>query len=111
MGAESNLTLLMKVFEQEKELFWRNNASLDEEELQRRWSAETGNIRSLLGAPHIHQTTVEGTILQPPVPTSSVPSMKREQSVGSAPLSRRAPSSLGTGIQRNPEPRTNQSSI
>lgn len=81
MAAESNLTLLLKVFEQEKELFWRSNASLDEEELQRRWSAETGNIRSLLGAPQTDQTTAEATILQPPVPTSSAPLMKREQSV------------------------------
>ncbi|KAI4248644.1 MAG: hypothetical protein L6R42_009214 [Xanthoria sp. 1 TBL-2021] len=80
MAAESNLTLLLKVFEQEKELFWRSNASLDEEELQRRWSAETGNIRSLLGAPQTNQTTAEATILQPPVPTSSAPSMEREQS-------------------------------
>ncbi|CAL8582641.1 hypothetical protein XPA_008295 [Xanthoria parietina] len=84
MAAASNLTLLMKVFEQEKELFWRDNASLDEEELQRRWSLETGNLRSLLGAPQIDLTTANGTILQPPVPTSSATSMKREQSESGA---------------------------
>lgn len=111
MAAASNLTLLMKVFEQEKELFWRDNASLDEEELQRRWSLETGNLRSLLGAPQIDLTTANGTILQPPVPTSSATSMKREQSVGLAPFLPLALSSLGTGIRSSPGPRANEISI
>ncbi len=81
MAAASNLTLLMKVFEQEKELFWRNNASLNEEERQRRWSAETGNLRSLLGAAETDQPAASDEILQVTVPTSSAMSMKREQSV------------------------------
>ncbi|KAL8916957.1 MAG: hypothetical protein Q9172_006041 [Xanthocarpia lactea] len=80
MAAASNLTLLMKVFQQEKELFWRNNASLNEEERQRRWSAETGNLRSLLGAAETDQPAANDEILQVSVPTSSAMSMKREHS-------------------------------
>ncbi|KAL8881117.1 MAG: hypothetical protein Q9192_007872, partial [Flavoplaca navasiana] len=80
MAAASGLTLLMKVFEQEKELFWRTNASLGEQELQRRWSAETGDIRSLLDGPQLHQTTANGIILQPTGTTSSALSMEGEQS-------------------------------
>lgn len=78
MAAVSGLTLLMKVFEQEKELFWRTNASLGEQELQRRWSAETGDIRSLLDGPQVHHTTANGIILQPTGTTSSAPSMEGE---------------------------------
>ncbi|KAL8734025.1 MAG: hypothetical protein Q9166_001786 [cf. Caloplaca sp. 2 TL-2023] len=81
MAAASNLTLLMKVFEQEKELFWRNNASLTEEELQRRWSAETGKFRSILGSAETDEDTSPTTApLVPPrtLPTSSDPVIKRE---------------------------------
>ncbi|KAL8697491.1 MAG: hypothetical protein Q9224_002284 [Gallowayella concinna] len=77
MAAASNLSLLMKVFEQEKELFWRNNASLDEEELQRRWSAETGKLRSLMGTA---ETDKNSTIATPIPQTPSVTVMKREPS-------------------------------
>lgn len=103
MAAVSGLTLLMKVFEQEKELFWRTNASLGEQELQRRWSAETGDIRSFLDGPQVHPTTANGIILQPTVTTPSAPSMEGEQSVRpsithpSSPMLtwRRRPNTLG----------------
>ncbi|KAL8772296.1 MAG: hypothetical protein Q9209_002508 [Squamulea sp. 1 TL-2023] len=78
MAAASNLTLLMTVFEQEKELFWRNNASLNEEERQRRWSAETGKLRSLLGTVGTNQTPTDNTISHTPAPTSSAPTLKQE---------------------------------
>ncbi|KAL8949031.1 MAG: hypothetical protein Q9222_004827 [Ikaeria aurantiellina] len=86
MATTSNLTLLMKVFEQEKELFWRNNATLTEEELQQRWSAETGKFHSLLGsvAPDSTSSSTTTTITQSksqqPVPKTSAPVMKREVS-------------------------------
>ncbi|KAL8643762.1 MAG: hypothetical protein Q9226_008137 [Calogaya cf. arnoldii] len=108
MATESNLTLLAKVFEQEKELFWRNNASLDDEELQQRWSAKTGNIRSLLGAPQIDPTTAKGTILQPPVPTSSAPSVKREQSESTGTRRIKVPSNESVPMNRK---RTNDSRL
>lgn len=76
MAATSNLTLLMKVFEQEKELFWMNNAGLAEEELQQKWAAHTGSFRSILGT-----TTPEEMTARHPLSASSVPMMKREQSV------------------------------
>ncbi|KAL8984980.1 MAG: hypothetical protein Q9177_004562, partial [Variospora cf. flavescens] len=50
MASTSNLTLLVKVLEQEKELFWRENAALTEEELQQKWARNTGQFRPILGA-------------------------------------------------------------
>lgn len=76
MAATSNLTLLMKVFEQEKALFWMNNPGLPEEELQRKWAAQTGKFHSILGTP-----TPDETIPRYPLSSSSAPRMKREQSV------------------------------
>ncbi|KAL8723389.1 MAG: hypothetical protein Q9225_000305 [Loekoesia sp. 1 TL-2023] len=75
MAATSNLTLLMKVFEQEKEIFWMNNAGLAEEELQQKWAAHTGRFRSILGT-----TTSEEMTPIHPLSASSAPMMKREQS-------------------------------
>ncbi|KAI4178013.1 MAG: hypothetical protein LQ343_000097 [Gyalolechia ehrenbergii] len=75
MAATSNLTLLMKVFEQEKALFWMNNPGLPEEELQRKWAAQTGKFHSILGTP-----TPDETIPRYPLSSSSAPRMKREQS-------------------------------
>ncbi|KAL8991926.1 MAG: hypothetical protein Q9169_007528, partial [Polycauliona sp. 2 TL-2023] len=80
MASTSNLTLLMEVFEKEKQLFWSKNASLGEEEVQRKWSAETGDFRSLLGAPEANQSTANATTAPMTVPTSSTPLMEREQS-------------------------------
>ncbi|KAL8668732.1 MAG: hypothetical protein Q9168_006650 [Polycauliona sp. 1 TL-2023] len=80
MATTSNLSLLVEVFEKEKQIFWHRNASLGEEELQRRWAAETGNFRSLLKAPEANQSTTHTMPHQPTVPTSSGSSMKREQS-------------------------------
>ncbi|KAL8712479.1 MAG: hypothetical protein Q9220_003327 [cf. Caloplaca sp. 1 TL-2023] len=87
MATTSNLTLLMKVFEQEKELFWRNNATLTEEELQQRWSAETDKFHSVLGSvvPDSTSTSSSSTIVQsksqqPRSTTTSVPMMEREVS-------------------------------
>ncbi|KAL8807086.1 MAG: hypothetical protein Q9182_000919 [Xanthomendoza sp. 2 TL-2023] len=77
MATASNLTLLMKVFEQEKELFWRNNASLSEEELHQRWSEETGKFRSLMGTAETDKNSTVATTLPP---TPSVTVMKREPS-------------------------------
>ncbi|KAL9029979.1 MAG: hypothetical protein Q9196_001845 [Gyalolechia fulgens] len=75
MAATSNLTLLMKVFEQEKELFWMNHPGLAEEELQQKWSAQTGKFRSILGT-----TTPDETTPRHPPPSSSTSRMEREQS-------------------------------
>ncbi|KAL8838365.1 MAG: hypothetical protein Q9170_002172 [Blastenia crenularia] len=76
MATTSNLTLLMKVFEQEKELFWVKNAGLSEEVLQQMWAAQTGKFRSILGT----STSADETAPSDPPPTSSAPSMKRGQS-------------------------------
>ncbi|KAL8939591.1 MAG: hypothetical protein Q9216_003271 [Gyalolechia sp. 2 TL-2023] len=75
MAVTSNLTLLMKVFEQEKALFWMNNPDLPEEELQQKWAAQTGKFRSLLGT-----STPDETTPRHPLPISSALRMKREQS-------------------------------
>ncbi|KAL9598136.1 MAG: hypothetical protein Q9219_004692 [cf. Caloplaca sp. 3 TL-2023] len=75
MDTSSSLTLLMKVFEQEKELFWVNNTGLPEEELQKRWAAQTGEFRSILGA-----STSDRTTPGHPPSSSTAPKMKREQS-------------------------------
>ncbi|KAL8920351.1 MAG: hypothetical protein Q9208_006322 [Pyrenodesmia sp. 3 TL-2023] len=65
MASTSNLTLIMKVLEQEREMFWINNAGMPEEELQQRWAQETGNFRPLLG------TTTPDDIAPRHTPTSS----------------------------------------
>ncbi|KAI4193235.1 MAG: hypothetical protein LQ348_002918 [Seirophora lacunosa] len=66
MAAASNLTLLMKVFEQEKELFWRDNAALTEEELQQKWALETGKFRPILGALTPDETSPRHSALPTP---------------------------------------------
>lgn len=72
MANPSTLTILARVFEQEKELFLRDNPNLDEEELQRRWDAKTSSFRSPLG---ITATSPQPTKAQP-IPTLPTPTMK-----------------------------------
>ncbi|KAL8705808.1 MAG: hypothetical protein Q9201_001095 [Fulgogasparrea decipioides] len=71
MAASSSLSLMVNVLKQEKELFWRKNADLTEDELEQRWSVETSSVRSLTEAPA-------------KAPTQSAPSMKREPSENQA---------------------------
>ncbi|KAL8757550.1 MAG: hypothetical protein Q9184_004179 [Pyrenodesmia sp. 2 TL-2023] len=72
MGSTSNLTLIMKVLEQEREMFWINNAGLPEEELQQRWAQETGNFRPLLGT-----TTPDDTVPRHTSTSSAIKSVER----------------------------------
>lgn len=65
----------MKVFQQEKELFWRDNAALTEEELQERWAVETSKFRSLLGTAATEATPRHA------IPPSAAPNVEREPPV------------------------------
>lgn len=77
MAATSNLTLLLKVIEQEKELFWRNNAGVTDEERQQMWAAETDRFRPLLGTMPPDDTSLAHTTSR----TSATPSMERRHTV------------------------------
>ncbi|KAL9608908.1 MAG: hypothetical protein Q9167_006277 [Letrouitia subvulpina] len=50
MATPSNLSLVTKVLQQEREIFWRENSRMAEDELQRQWSMKTSDILTALGS-------------------------------------------------------------
>ncbi|KAL8866787.1 MAG: hypothetical protein Q9174_006084, partial [Haloplaca sp. 1 TL-2023] len=87
MAGQSGLTLLMRVLEQEKELFWQANATLPEDEIQKRWAVETSRIRSHCGTDgtisRTRTNTTDATPRHAPLPSNVVP-MRRGASDHSA---------------------------
>ncbi|KAL8687713.1 MAG: hypothetical protein Q9218_006193 [Villophora microphyllina] len=81
MANPSNLTLLTRVCEQAKELFWRENANLTEDEIQTRWAADTTKLRSVVGTTTANPNTTRSQANSSrPLPTPSTPALKRELS-------------------------------
>ncbi|KAI4177873.1 MAG: hypothetical protein LQ346_007612 [Caloplaca aetnensis] len=100
MASSSNLTRIMKVLEQEKEIFWIHNAGLSEEELQRRWTEELGSYRPLLGTTTLDDDTTPRHTSTPSAitsmerrhtedPQSQDPDHARQTSHAAVPMSRK----------------------
>ena len=91
MAFPSSLSLITSVLEQEKQIFKFNNPDLSEDELQRRWTAETAKLHSVLGSTGNIQlnTAVKGSASEATAAvvgpgTSPISTMKRERSVRSS---------------------------